>query len=171
VNSRPKSSWLDERGFVVGIAKIEVSTKDVIRTLCAGPSGVSSTKPRDLSHTRQLPEASLVNETAAKPLAEAAAEPVAEAAAEPVIEAIAEPAVEVGTPKRLTIGEETRATVALAQELEKKPEMSKAEAKQFLSDMRLPLDGRPFQRVWANARVRAGLPGAARPGPKRKSPR
>jgi hypothetical protein len=36
VNSRPKSPWLDNRGFLVGIAKIEVSTADVIRVLCRG---------------------------------------------------------------------------------------------------------------------------------------
>jgi hypothetical protein len=35
-NSRPKSQWLDNRRFVVGIAKIEVSTADAILVLCGG---------------------------------------------------------------------------------------------------------------------------------------
>jgi hypothetical protein len=163
VNSRPKCPWLDQHRFLVRIDKIEVSTKDVIRTLCVGPSGVSSSGPSDLSSTRGPSEASLVNE--------AAAEPRVEAAAEPVLEAAAEPTVKAGAKKRPTIGEETRAAIALAQELEVKPQISKAKAKQFLSDMGLALDGRPFQRVWANARVRAGLPITARAGRKRKSPR
>jgi hypothetical protein len=211
LNSRPKCPWLDQHRFLVRIDKIEVSTKDVIRTLCVRPSGVSSSGPSDLSSTRGPSEASLVNEAAAEPRVEAAAEPVlepaaeprVEAAAEPVLEAIAEPVVEAaaepvleavaepvveavaepvveavseptvkaGTKKRPTIGEETRAAIALAQELEVKPQISKAKAKQFLSDMGLALDGRPFQRVWANARVRAGLPITARAGRKRKSPR
>jgi hypothetical protein len=203
VNSRPKCPWLDQHRFLVRIDKIEVSTKDVIRTLCVGPSGVSSSGPSDLSSTRGPSEASLVNEAAAEPRVEAAAEPVLEAAAEPVLEAAAEPVLEAaakpvveavaepvveavaepvleaaaeptvkaGAKKRPTIGEETRAAIALAQELEVKPQISKAKAKQFLSDMGLALDGRPFQRVWANARVRAGLPITARAGRKRKSPR
>jgi hypothetical protein len=203
LNSRPKCPWLDQHRFLVRIDKIEVSTKDVIRTLCVGPSGVSSSGPSDLSSTRGPSEASLVNEAAAEPRVEAAAEPVLEAAAEPVleaaaepvveavakpvveaaakpvleavaepvVEAVAEPTVKAGAKKRPTIGEETRAAIALAQELEVKPQISKAKAKQFLSDMGLALDGRPFQRVWANARVRAGLPITARAGRKRKSPR
>jgi hypothetical protein len=203
LNSRPKCPWLDQHRFLVRIDKIEVSTKDVIRTLCVGPSGVSSSGPSDLSSTRGPSEASLVNEAAAEPRVEAAAEPVLEAAAEPVLEAAAEPVLEAaakpvveavaepvveavaepvleaaaeptvkaGAKKRPTIGEETRAAIALAQELEVKPQISKAKAKQFLSDMGLALDGRPFQRVWANARVRAGLPITARAGRKRKSPR
>jgi hypothetical protein len=259
VNSRPKCPWLDQHRFLVRIDKIEVSTKDVIRTLCVGPSGVSSSGPSDLSSTRGPSEASLVNEAAAeprveaaaeprveaaaepvleaiaepvleaaaepvleaaaepvleaaakpvveavaepvleaaakpvveavaepvleaaaepvveavaKPVVEAAAKPVLEAVAEPVVEAVAEPTVKAGAKKRPTIGEETRAAIALAQELEVKPQISKAKAKQFLSDMGLALDGRPFQRVWANARVRAGLPITARAGRKRKSPR
>jgi hypothetical protein len=195
LNSRPKCPWLDQHRFLVRIDKIEVSTKDVIRTLCVGPSGVSSSGPSDLSSTREPSEASLVNEAAAEPRVEAAAEPVLEAAAEPVLEAAAKPVVEAvaepvveavaepvleaaaeptvkaGAKKRPTIGEETRAAIALAQELEVKPQISKAKAKQFLSDMGLALDGRPFQRVWANARVRAGLPITARAGRKRKSPR
>lgn len=112
-----------------------------------------------------------VLEAAAKPVVEAVAEPVVEALAEPVVEAVTEPAVKAGAKKRPTVGEETRAAIALAQELEVKPQISKAKAKQFLSDMGLALDGRPFQRVWANARVRAGLPIAARAGRKLKSPR
>jgi hypothetical protein len=36
VNSRPKSPWLDKHRFVVGIAKIELSTADIIRVLCEG---------------------------------------------------------------------------------------------------------------------------------------
>jgi hypothetical protein len=187
VNSRPKCPWLDQHRFLVRIDKIEVSTKDVIRTLCVGPSGVSSTGPSDLS-SRETFEASLVNEAAADPGVEAAAEPSVEAAAqpsveaaaepppietvaEPVVEAVAEPAVEARAKKRLTAGEETRAAIALGQELEQKPQISRATAKQFLSDMGLVLDGRPFQRVWVNARVRAGQPIRARAGRKRKSPR
>jgi len=54
VNSRPKCPWLDQHRFLVRIDKIEVSTKDVIRTLCVGPSGVSSSGPSDLSSTRCL---------------------------------------------------------------------------------------------------------------------
>jgi hypothetical protein len=195
VNSRPKCPWLDQRRFLVRIDKIEVSTKDVIPTLCVGPSGVSSSGPSDLSSTREPSEASLVNEAAAEPRVEAVTEPVVEAATEPAVEAVAEPVVEAlaepvveavtepvveaatepavkaGAKKRPTIREETRAAIALAQELEVKPQISKAKAKQFLSDIGLALDGRPFQRVWANARVRAGLPIAARAGRKRKSPR
>lgn len=41
-NSRPKSPWLDKRGFVVGIVKIEVLTADVIRVLCKGRTGPAS---------------------------------------------------------------------------------------------------------------------------------
>jgi hypothetical protein len=41
VNSRPKSPWLDNRRFLVGIAKIELSTTDVIRVLCRGRSAAS----------------------------------------------------------------------------------------------------------------------------------
>jgi hypothetical protein len=33
-SSRPKGPWLDNRGFPVGIAKIQLSTADVIRVLC-----------------------------------------------------------------------------------------------------------------------------------------
>jgi hypothetical protein len=36
VNSRPKTPWLDNGKFVVLIAKIELSTADVIRILCGG---------------------------------------------------------------------------------------------------------------------------------------
>ena len=39
VNSRPKSPWLDNRQFVVGIAKIELLTADVIRVLSRGRIG------------------------------------------------------------------------------------------------------------------------------------
>jgi hypothetical protein len=38
-NSRPKSAWLDNRGFSVGLAKIELLTADVIRVLCGGRIG------------------------------------------------------------------------------------------------------------------------------------
>jgi hypothetical protein len=51
VKSRPKSPWLDNRGFLVGIAKIELSTADVIRVLCVGRTGrpPSDALPRGLS--------------------------------------------------------------------------------------------------------------------------
>lgn len=71
-NSCPKRPWRDARGFIVDIDKIEVSTKDVIRILCSGPSGVSSAR-QHLSSKSELPEASLVNETADEPAVEAAA--------------------------------------------------------------------------------------------------
>jgi hypothetical protein len=38
-NSRPKGPWLDGRGFLVGIGKIEVSTAEVIRVLCRDRPG------------------------------------------------------------------------------------------------------------------------------------
>jgi hypothetical protein len=50
-NSRPKSPWLDNRGFLVGIARIEFSTTDVIRVLCRGRTGrpASDAAPRGSS--------------------------------------------------------------------------------------------------------------------------
>jgi hypothetical protein len=163
-NSRPKHPWLDKHGFLVGIDKIEFSTKDVIQTLCVGPSGVSSAGPSsNFSPTGELPEACLANE--------AVAEPPVETVAEPAVEAVAEPAVEAGAKKPLTIGEETRATIALEQGLRANDQMSTEDAKLFLREASLPLDGRPFRRVWANARVRAGLSRTAKRGRKPNLPR
>jgi hypothetical protein len=155
-NSRPKRIFLDKHGFLVGIDKIEFSTKDVIQTLRVGPSGVSSAGPSsNFSPAGELLEASLANE----------------AAAEPPVETVAGPAVEAGAKRRLTIGEETRATIALEQGLRANDQMSIKDAKFFLREAGLPLDGRPFQRVWANARVRAGLSRTAKRGRKPKSGR
>jgi hypothetical protein len=124
---------------------LELSKDDVVRVLCGGASNLPSVK--------ELPEKS----------------PVEEAVVEPAVETVAEPAVKAVAKKRLTIGEQARAATALGKKLNEKPQISKAEAKHFLSDMGLPLNGRPFQRVWEKARLRAGLSEKARPGRKRKS--
>jgi hypothetical protein len=147
---------LDKHGFLVGIDKIEFSTKDVIQTLCVGSSGFSSAGPSsNFSPAGELLAASLANE----------------AAAEPPVEMVAGPAVEAGAKRQLTIGEETRAPIALEQGLRANDQMSIEDAKFFLCEAGLPLDGRPFRRVWANARVRAGLSRTAKRGRKPKSRR
>jgi hypothetical protein len=56
-NCRPKSAWLDNRGFPVGIAKIELFTADAIRVLCRGQAGrpASNALPRGSSSGLEVP--------------------------------------------------------------------------------------------------------------------
>jgi hypothetical protein len=67
-----------------------------------------------------------------------------------------------------TVALETRAIKALAEQLGANPEMTRAEAAKWCDKSGYKLGRRPFERVWPDARERAGLPRMGLPGRKRK---
>ena len=151
-SSRPKRPWLDKHGFLVGIAKLEILTADVIRVLCGGAQRVSTSDTR-------------AEEPLAKKVLE---EPITTAAEEPVFE---QPLTTAAKGRRPTAADEGRAAKALEAQLRLDHNMSVAGAKKFCSEIGPSLGGRPFGRVWRKARVAAGLDRTAKAGRKRKLPR
>lgn len=70
----------------------------------------------------------------------------------------------------LTSNDELRAVDYIAPKLQENPHIKRDVAREMLGTKFSTLSGRGFdERVWPNARARAGLPAAAPPGPKPKS--
>jgi hypothetical protein len=151
-NSRPKWPWLDKHRFLVGIAKLEILTADVIRVLCGGGQRVSTS-----------------DTSAEEPLAkQGLEEPITAAAEEPVFE---QPLTTAAKGRRPTAADEGRAAKALEAQLRLDHNMSVAGAENFCSEVGPALGNRAFGRVWRKARVAAGLDRTAKAGRKRKLPR
>jgi hypothetical protein len=173
-SSRPKSPWLDNRGFPVGIAKIELSTTDVIRVLCRGGTGrlASDALPRGSSARLKLraPEPTSPRKTDV-----ASADPVAGLevpAPEPLspqepIARSSEPATIAE--RKATSAEMIRAIEALAAKLKIDEQMRPKEGKQVVCDLKLPLGPFQFRKAWREARRQRALPLRARAGRPKKS--
>ena len=70
-----------------------------------------------------------------------------------------------------TVADESKARKVLASELERNPNLTRAEAAALCAAAGFKLSGKAFQRVWPRARERAALKSRAPPGRKRKSSR
>ena len=69
-----------------------------------------------------------------------------------------------------TSGRESAAIKALAGQLTADPKLTRSDAAQWCRESGYTLGGRAFDRVWPQAREKAGLPRIAAAGRKRKSP-
>jgi hypothetical protein len=173
-NSRPKSAWLDNRGFPVGIAKLELSTWDVIRILCGGRTGrpasdalhggssvglkVQATEPASPPKTdvASADQVAGLDVQAPEPLSPQ--EPIARSS---------EPATVAE--RKATSAEMKRAIDALAAKLKIDDQMRPKEAKQLICDLKLPLGPFQFRKAWREARRQRELPLRARAGRPKKS--
>jgi hypothetical protein len=121
-NSRPKSPWLDNRRFLVGITKIEVSTAVVIRVLC---SGIQRVSPSYVG-TEEPPAKKVLDQ------------PITTAVEEKILD---QPITRAAEGKRPTAADVARAAKALEAQLRINNQMRTAEAKDFCTSIGISWGG------------------------------